>query len=235
MGAQEELAEGSLLSYLTGADRDYLLKQGIQRKFRSDEVLLREGDPADFLLVIVSGWVRVSTLLEDGREVLYALRGPGDVLGELAALHGWSRTASVRSIAPVVVTQLTSAQLITSLRSRPDIAIAMIKAIAVRLREAEAARVDSAALDVSQRVAVLLARLAGDHGQQTPEGLLIDTPLTQQDIANQIGASRRTVARSMSMLRNRGVLTTGRKRIVIIRAEYLWSLARSEPSGTQRW
>lgn len=218
--------DGSLLAYLGPADRAYLLDAGLKRSFGADEVLIREEDPSDFLHVIVSGWVRVSTLLDDGRELVYALRGPGDVLGDLAALHGWERTASVRSIEPTTVTQLTAARFQACLRDRPEIAMALIKTLAVRLRQAEKARVGAVALDVSHRLAAHLARLMAERGRRTPEGIVIDTPFTQEELANQLGASRRAVARAMAMLRSRDVVSTGRRRIVVSRPEVLRSLAR---------
>jgi CRP/FNR family cyclic AMP-dependent transcriptional regulator len=217
---------GSLLAYLTAADRDHLVGGGVRRSYAADEVLIREGDPADFVHVIVAGWVRVSTVLPDGRELVYALRGPGDVLGELAALHGWDRTASVRSIEPTTVAQLTAAQFQAALRARPEIGVAVIKTLAYRLREAEQARVGAVHLDVSHRLARHLATLMAERGQPSPEGIVIATPFTQEEIANQLGASRRAVARAMAMLRTRGVLTTARRRIVVSRPDVLRALAR---------
>lgn len=196
-------ARGSLLSYLPEAEREHLLVGGIKRVFAADEVLIREDDPSDFLHVIVDGWVRVSTLLADGRELVYALRGPGDVLGELAALHGWERTASVRSVEPTTVVQLTAQQFQACLRKRPEIAIGVIKSLAGHL-----------------------ARLMAERGRPTADGIVIDTPFTQEEIAKQLGASRRAVARAMAMLRARGVLVTGRRRIIVGRPDVLRSLAR---------
>jgi CRP-like cAMP-binding protein len=219
-----EPVRGSLLSYLAAADQARLLGGGIRRTFAADEVLIREDDPSDFLHVIVAGWVRVSTVLADGRELVYALRGPGDVLGELAALHGWERTASVRSLEPTTVVQLTAAQFQACLRSQPEVAVGVIKNLAVRLRESEQARVGAVSLDVSHRVARRLAELTTERGRPHPEGVAV--AFTQEEIANQLGASRRAVARAMAMLRDRGVVTTGRRRIVVCRPEVLRTLAR---------
>jgi CRP-like cAMP-binding protein len=226
------MRDSAFLSYLTDADRRYVLDQGIPRSFAGNETILREGDPSDFLFVLLTGWVRVSTNLEDGREIVFGLRGPGDIIGELAGLTGWSRMASVRSIEPATVIQLTSRQLLASVRARPDIAIALVRTTAVRLRQAQDARVGSAAFDVSQRVAVYLVRMTEEHGRTVDEGILLETSLTQQDIANQVGASRRAVARTMALLRSRGVVSTGRKRIVVSEPNVLRSFAGSEPLGT---
>lgn len=75
--------------------------------------------------------------------------------------------------------------------------------------------VDSAAFDVSRRVAVQLVRLAEEHGRRVPEGVVIEAALSQEDIAGQVGAARRTVARALRVLRERGIIETGRRRILI--------------------
>jgi CRP-like cAMP-binding protein len=232
MNGHDDTAEGPLLAYLADADREYLLARGTRRRFRENDFVLMEGDPSDHVHVLVSGWVRVSTTAEDGREVLFGLRGPGEVLGELAAVTGRPRAASVRAIEPCTVVQLTGAQFIEVLHARPEIAIATIKTVAARLRSAESARVDSAALDVSRRVAVVLVRLAEERGRTVPEGVVIDA-LSQEDVAAQIGAARRTVARALRVLRERGIVQTGRRRFVIRKPRVLEAFARSEPNGTQ--
>ncbi|RSD14865.1 MULTISPECIES: Crp/Fnr family transcriptional regulator [Amycolatopsis] len=233
MNGHDDTADGALLAYLADADREYLLARGTRRRFRANDVVLMEGDPSDHVHVLVSGWVRVSAIVEDGREVLFGLRGPGEVLGDLAAVTGRPRTASVRAIEPCTVFQLTGAQFIDVLHARPEIAIATIKTVAARLRNAESARVDSAALDVTRRVAVHLLRLAEEHGRSVPEGVVIEAALSQTDIAAQVGAARRTVARALRVLRERGIVETGRRRILIRKLRVLQAFARSEPNGTQ--
>ncbi len=234
MSGHDDTAEGGLLAHLADTDREYLLARGTRRRFRANDVVLMEGDPSDHVHVLVSGWVRVSTIVEDGREVLFGLRGPGEVLGDLAAVTGRPRSASVRAIEPCTVYQLTGAEFVDVLHARPEIAIATIKTVATRLRHAESARVDSAAFDVSRRVAVVLVRLAEEHGRRVPEGVLIEDAFSQEDIAAQIGAARRTVARALRVLREKGIVETGRRRILIRNPRVLRAFARSEPNGTHR-
>jgi CRP/FNR family cyclic AMP-dependent transcriptional regulator len=229
-----EPIDRSLLAYLAANDQRYLLGQGVRRSFRAEELMLHEGDPGDHILIVRSGWVRVSTALPDGQEVLLALRGPGDVIGELAMLHGWTRTATVRSLERVEAVLLRGPQFMASIRERPEIALALVKTVSARLREAESTRIDIATLDVSRRVATYLLRLADQHGRRDPAGTVLDPPLTQQDIANRVGASRRAVARSLAVLRERGIVLTARRRIVVAKAEVLRSLAHCVPNGIQR-
>lgn len=218
--------DGSLLAYLPETDRDFLLAQGIPRLFGAGDVLLHEDDPSDHVQVITSGWVRVSTLLEDGQEVIYALRGPGDVLGDLAALQGCTRSASVRAIEQVEVVQFSRGQFLGVLKDRHGIALGLMNTMARRLRDSERARVGSAALDVSRRLAQHLVQLIAERGEHTADGIEVQSPLSQEDIARQLGGSRRAVARAFSVLRARGVVTTGRKRIVVHRPDVLRSLAQ---------
>lgn len=209
---------GSLLAFLDPDELPILFSGGITRTFPSGDLLLREGDPTNHVFVLVAGWVRVYTTTMDGREVLLGLRGPGDVIGDLAALHGWSRTASVRTLHGVTAVQLLSAQFVHSLQSRSRIALAMLKQMATRLRESEITRVDFGTLDVTKRVCTWLIE---QHGVSEAGGLSLRMPLTQQDIANRIGASRRAVARAMSILRERRIVITSRQRILVARPEVL--------------
>lgn len=226
--------EGGLLRFLPDADTRRLLDEGVERSYGAHELLMREGDPTDHVHVLISGWVSVSSTASDGTEILYALRGPGDVIGELAALLGWPRSASVRTLEPVRVVQLTGAAFQRAVRAWPNLSMAVISELAVRLREAESARVDIATMDVSHRVAACLLRLARDHGVVERDRVSVDLPLTQQDIANHVGASLRAVARSLAVLRDRGVVTTTRKRITLARPAVLTALAASMTDGVER-
>lgn len=233
-GNRDGPVAGSLFAYLDQELRDFLVDNGVARSFAAGEVLLRYGDPTNHVLLLVHGWVRVSVSARDGQEILCGLRGPGDVLGDLAAMHGWPRTATVSALEDVRVVQLTSARFVASLHERPGIAVAMVKQMAARLREAEAARIDFATLGVDQRVAAYLRRLADQHGILGRDGVVIRMPVTQQDIANRVGASRRAVARSMALLRERRIVCTARRRIVLRQPDVLAAFARCEPEGTQR-
>jgi CRP/FNR family transcriptional regulator, cyclic AMP receptor protein len=227
MDAYQAPVVGSLLAYLEPEEHPFLLGPGVRRSFVRDELMLRQGDPSDHVFVLTSGWVRVTVSSQDGQEVLLALRGPGDVVGELAAVQQWPRTANVRALEPVHAVQLSGTQFMTALCTRPAVAVAVIRQLAERLREAEAARVANATLDVSQRVAAYLLQLADRHGVAGRDGIVIRMPLTQQDLANRIGASRRAVARAMAVLRGRHIVVTARRRIVVARPDVLSSFAHA--------
>lgn len=231
MTADDPVPE-SFLSYLESADRDFLLDRGLTRKLPADTALMHEGDPTNHVLVLLSGWVRVYRTTQDGQVILFALRGPGDVIGDLAALLGWPRTATVDSLQDIGFVQFRHDEFLACLHDRPGVGVALLKQMAVRLRDSEAARVDYATMDVAQRVAALLVHLADVHGTTTPAGVAVRMPLTQQDIANRIGGSRRAVARAIATFRERGLVSTGRRMFVVAEPDVLRSFSGNVPNGT---
>ena len=222
----------SFLDYLAPADRDFLLNRAQIRKRPSDTVLMYEGDPTDHVLVLLTGWVRAYRHARDGQVVLFALRGPGDIIGEIAALQGWPRTVTIESLQETEFAMFTHEGFLACLHDRPAVGIALFKQLSVRLRDAEAARVNSATMDVAQRVAALLVQLATAHGSPSAQGIVIGMPLTQQDIADSIGGSRRAVARALKTFRDRGLLVTSRQRFVVSAPDVLRRLGGSVPDGT---
>lgn len=233
MTPEDEIVAGSLMSYLTPGDRSFLLDRGAApRRLPAGEALMHQGDPTDHVLILLTGWVRVYLTTKDGGVVLLALRGPGDVIGDLAALQDWTRTAHVETLQEVRFVQLRAGEFIACLHDRPTIAIALLRQMSVRLRDAEAARVNFATLDVARRVAAHLLQLAEIYGRAEPPGVVVHTPLTQQDVADRIGASRRAVARALRTLRERGIVTTGRRMFVVAKPDVLRLFADTAPDCT---
>ena len=225
--------EGSLLSYVGPAEREHLLAIGVRRHFADGDPLLRQGDPSDHVLLLLAGWVRVSAIDADGQEMLIALRGPGDLIGELAALHGWHRTANVEALTRVDVVQLLRPQFVECVHAYPEIAIGLVKQMSARLREVQTILAEINSLDVNRRVAKYVLHLAGRHGTPGPDGITLGMPLSQQDIAARVGASLRSVARTLADLRRLGIVGTDRKRIVVRRPADLRSYVGTMPDGTQ--
>lgn len=222
---------GSLLSFVGAAECDRLMSAGVRRRFFDGDLLLRQGDPSDHVLLLLTGWVRVYSTSVDGQETMVALRGAGDLVGELAALHGWDRTASVQALTPVDVVQLLREQFVECVHTSPVIAVGLIKQMSARLREVETILFEVNTLDVSRRVATYLVELASRHGAPGADGVVLGMPLSQQDIASRVGASLRGVARAMRLLRDRGIICTTRRRIVIVRPDVLRSFAGNMPHG----
>ncbi|MGB3438944.1 MAG: Crp/Fnr family transcriptional regulator [Actinophytocola sp.] len=228
----EEPVPASFLSYLDPDDREFLRARGTPRKLPAHTVLMHEGDPTNHVLVLLSGWVRVFRTTPDGQVVLLALRGPGDVIGDIAALMDFPRTATVDSMQETGFTQFRHDEFLACVHERPSVGFALLRQMAVRLRDADAARVDFATMDVAQRVAALLVYLADVHGTMTERGVAVRMPLTQQDIANRVGGSLRAVTRAVAAFRERGILITGRREFVITAPGVLRSFSPNMPNDT---
>ena len=222
---------GSFLHYLEPADREFLLSRASILTRPPDRTLMYEGDPTNHVLVLLSGWVRVYTNTRDGQVVLFSLCGPGEVVGDLAALQGRPRSATVDTLRETEYAQFTHDGFLACLHDRAAIGVALLRQMAMRLRNADGVRIGFATMDVAQRVAAFLVRLADQHGRTVPEGVVIGIPLTQQDIADSIGGSRRAVARALQTFRERGILDTGRRTYVLSALDVLRRLAGSVPDG----
>ncbi len=175
------------------------------------------GDRSDHVLCLLEGGAKISVDTIDGREVLLGVRGPGDLIGELAAIdpEGSTRSASVVAIGPLETSTMTGGEFRAFVDEHDKVGRALMVTLVRRLRQADRKRVEFASLDTPGRVAHVLVELADSHGQVTDEGVLIDLPLSQEEIAGLIAASRESVARGLGTLRDRKLITTARRAIVV--------------------
>jgi CRP-like cAMP-binding protein len=208
---------------LPAASRARFEQLGRARDVRAGGVLVLEGDVASRAWLVRDGLVKIESSHPDGRSPILALRGAGELIGEVGALDGGGRSATVTAVVPTSVREFSSDELREVVRADPDTALALIAHLAARLREADRFRVSYMGDDVPRRLAGCLCALADRHGRPTDDGLgrEIDLPLSQEDLASLIAASRDSVARTLHGWRKRGLVTTGRRSIVIVDVERL--------------
>lgn len=176
--------------------------------------MIEGSDPEDVQLVR-RGRVKVSYDTEDGREVLLAVRGPGSLLGELSAIDGEPRVATVTAIEDVEVVAVGVADFQGFLASHPDAAIGLLRTLSRRLRESDRKRVEMAAWDTVGRLARLLVELAGQHGRPHDGGVRIELPLSQQELAAWTASSREAVNKALRTMKARGWVSTQRRAVVV--------------------
>ncbi|MEU5362926.1 Crp/Fnr family transcriptional regulator [Streptomyces sp. NPDC005925] len=203
----------SLLGRLDRADRDRLLALGTRVPHPADQVLLREAEHTDHVLVLLQGLVKVTGHADDDREALLAVRVRGDLLGELAALDGQPRSATVTTCGPVVTQVVTRTAFLACLRDRPRIAHAVNEAVVAKLRAATTHRVNFIGCDAATRLARVLHHLAMTYGERDGDGAVIRWPITQPELATMAGASEPSVQKALRRLRAEGVVTTGYRSI----------------------
>jgi CRP-like cAMP-binding protein len=207
---------GGFVDQLARADRDALLAAGARRRYRRNAPLFLEGERSDHVVVVLEGRVRVSLASADGRDLVIAVRGPGDLLGELAAIdQDQPRSASAYAMEPLVVQIMSAAEFEAFLEHSPRAALALLRTLTRRLRDASRTQMEFGAFDTVARVARRLDELATDHGEPVANGVRIALPLTQEELAGWVGASRESVARALRVLRDRGVISTARREVVV--------------------
>ncbi|WP_298806387.1 Crp/Fnr family transcriptional regulator [uncultured Pseudokineococcus sp.] len=190
-------------------------------------VLFREGDAGDRLYVIVSGTVKLGRRAADGRENLLAVLGPSEMLGELSLFDPGPRTATATAVAPVVLAGLGPEELDSWLSGRPEVARHLLRALAQRLRRTNDAVADLVFTDVPGRVAGALVDLADRFGQPAADGSVrVPHGLTQEEIAQLVGASRETVNKALADFSGRGWLRPEARAVVLVDVERLRRRAR---------
>lgn len=210
----------SLLELLPRGEADRLLLE-CRRRFPAGSTVYSEGDVASDVHVLISGRVKIVSETLVGRPVLLALRGRGDLLGELAAFDGGRRSANAVCIEDTVAIALAVPRFLALLHEHPALAVHLLAVSSARLRDADAKRVEFTALDSAGRVARRLVELAERFGEQTADGLLLDLGLTQDEIASWTGASREALTRALASFRQRGWLSTERRRMLLVDVDAL--------------
>lgn len=211
-----EAASRGFVSVLTEEERAALAERAIARRFERGTALFCEHDDSDRIVIVLSGRVKVYSLTGEGREVVFAFRGPGDILGELSALDGRPRSASVVALEPVEALFVAAVDFRAFLGRHPRVALLLLEMLSWRLRDADRKRVEYAAFDSVGRVAARLVELSEQHGRPAGEGVTITLPLSQDELAGWTGSSREAVSKALHTLRELGWVETHRRRITVL-------------------
>ncbi|MEV0368552.1 Crp/Fnr family transcriptional regulator [Streptomyces sp. NPDC050636] len=219
------------LARLEKDDRAVLLALGRPLDYGPRCLLLRQDEPSSHVLLVLSGWTKVTTLAANGYEALLALRGPGDIIGESAALRGRPRSATVTTLGPVQAVAVEQDRFTSHLTESPHVMLRLTELISDRMRSSDQRRLEFAALGVRERLAILLLDLARTHGERITEGVRLTAGLSQSELAGSVGSSRERVARLLTELRRRGIVDTSRRGLVIISPEQLRRIGRGGRAG----
>jgi CRP/FNR family transcriptional regulator, cyclic AMP receptor protein len=206
---------------LIPADRARFRAAGTVHHHPSSTVLLREGDPSASVLVLLAGRVKVVTTSPRGYRCILAVRGPGDLIGELAAIDTHPRMATVIAVDPVSLLRIPIPEFDRMLDTQPRIAHAVLKVVAGRLRSDNRRQTEFTDITAAQRLDIFLAELAAQHGAAYQNGVAITLPFSQEEIAGSIGASREAVVRALRILRREQIVSTRRQMIVVLRPDAL--------------
>lgn len=209
---------GGFADALADDDRAALASCGQRHRYPRGAALFHEGDRSDFVVVLLEGRIKVVVHGHDGTETLLSVRGPGAIVGELAGIDDSPRLATALALDAVNAQVISATEFRAFVETHPSAAVALLRVVVGRLREADRRRAEFGALDATHRLAQLLTDLATDGGHVVR--------LSQHELAGMIGASRESVARALTALRAEQVVTTGRRTVTVLDLERLRDLSR---------
>lgn len=198
----------------------------VARDVTKGDVIFSEGQPGDQMYVIVEGKVKLGQTSADGRESLLGVLGPGEMFGELSLFDPGLRTSTATALTDSIVLALGNDQLRPWLSGRPEVAAALLQALARRIRRTNEAMADLVFSDVPGRVAKALMELGEKFGTLTPEGLLVTHDMTQEELAQLVGASRETVNKALAEFGHRGWIKLESRQVLVTDVERLGKRAR---------
>ena len=194
--------------------RNALRQSGREIRFRRGHVLFVEGDRADRVLLIDRGAVLLTCTSPNGRDIVLGVIGPGDIAGELSAFDGEPRSATALALDEVQAV-VAPASALTRALGDAEAARELIRVLAARLRDGDRKRLEFAALDTLGRVSWRLLELSERFGRTTAEGIAVELPLSQEQLASWCGASREATVKALRTLRSLKSVTTARQSVVI--------------------
>ena len=190
-----------------------------RRVFPAGSTVMAADQPGDAAYVIISGSAKVHVIRPDGVEVILAILGPGEVVGEMSLADSLGRSADVTTLEESVLLWMDRIAFGSSLGESPVLARNLASLLSRRVRLTNAHLLSLAALDVPGRVASQLLALAREYGESTSEGTRVPMRLTQSDLAGLAGASRVRVNQALGYFRERGLISMDREGHFTVRDE----------------
>ena len=195
-------------------------------KIAKGSILFKEGDDGEHLYVIVDGKLKLGTSSGDGRENLLSILGPGEMFGELSLFDPGPRTSTATAVTDAKLLSLGHEKVIPWLKQHPEVSLQLLTRLSQRLRRTNEAVGDLVFSDVPGRVAKALIDLGDRFGKTTPEGLLVNHDLTQEELAQLVGASRETVNKALADFAGRGWLKLDGRSVLIADVDRLSKRSR---------
>ena len=214
MADRELLAGSDLFKDLTDSELDGIVASATVRELRRGDVLFTEDDESNEVYVVDEGRIAMTQRSIDGRESVIALMERGDLFGEMPLFDGLGRSTEARALEPSTVTIIGYGPVRDLYESRPQLLWSVVAMLSQRLRSTDAALADSVFLDVTGRTAKRLLELAGDEDEFV-------LPVTQEELAGMVGASRERVNKAIASFVKLGWLDQRDRRYQITDREQL--------------
>ena len=200
---------------LTQADMQVINQQFREYGYQAGETIYHSGDRAANLYVVAAGKIKLLRHTPSGQDVLLDILAPGDFFGSLTTASNEVLPDTAQAQTAACVLAITSKQFRELLRQYAGVAVAVLDITAARLQEAQESVQQLSAYPVEQRLAVTLIKLVDKLGEPNELGLLIQMPLSREDLAQMIGSTTETVSRTMSQFQKEGLIQSGRQWVAV--------------------
>jgi len=206
------LSSVSIFSDLSDSELDNIKTLCQTRKYPKNSMIILEEEMGDVVFIVMSGTVKITRVNDEGKEVILAMLGSGEVFGEMAILDGESRSANALAQEHCEVVTINREEFLNIIKTNNKVALNLMTEFAVRLRKSDQ-QIEALSLDDAEhRIGVSIINLAEEMGVIRKGAVTVENLPYQQDIANMAGTSRETVSRVMKIFEDRGLITkTGHK------------------------
>ncbi len=190
------------------------------------EIIFHKGDRGEQLFAVLKGRVQITTISEEGKEIIFNLVEPGELFGEISLFDGMERTATAMTLVASELLLINRRDFIPFLEKNPHIAIKMLTALCQRLRQTNVMMEDALFRTLSSRLAKKLIALADFYGEKTPDGKTrINLSLSHTQLGNMIDSSRESVCRQMRGWENDEIVSMENGYIILHNSEQLKSVS----------
>lgn len=207
---------GSLLDMLSPDCRSALLELGVRHRYANGGILIREQEESSHVILLCQAIVKITASLENGRTALLNILVSGDVVGEMAALSGNPRCATVTACGSASVRILSKDEFCRYLHDYPDAHFALTRTIMHRLRWVDRRMVDFNGYPTIIRLARILDELVSSYGRRDDDGVVLDVGLTQRELGALVGAEEDTARKELRKLKDKGVIRVGYRSITVL-------------------
>lgn len=208
---------------------DEVAARGARVEYGRRDIVFLEGDAAETFLVVLSGRIKLIQTSAEGQEVIVRYVGPGEMCAVVALFPGNSYPVTAEAVEPTKLIRWARARMEELFEQHPPLALAAMRLLSERMREVTSRLRELSTEKVARRVARALLRLARRTGKRVEAGVLLDLPLSREDLAAMTGTTLFTVSRLLAEWEREGIVETGRERVVITDPHALVTIAEDLP------
>ena len=221
----EVLSRNHVLGLLSSQDLQFVVGFARHVAFEKGDTVFYKGDPGDALYAILSGRVGISSSSGLGKQIFLNILEAGEVFGEIALLDGGQRTAQAMVMEPTMLLRIDRARFLVFLEDRPQLCLKLMELLCDRLRWTSDIIESVIFLDIPRRLAKRILLLADEHGRDAGVGVQVAVGLSQEDLANMLGATRESVNKVLRAFQQQGLIDYRRGVLRVLNREALQGVA----------